>query len=315
MSTRLVGERVARVEDPRMLTGGGRYLDDLSHDALTAAFVRSPHAHARITDIDVTGALEIEGVVAVYTWDDLDDADRAEGSQAAAPLPVLIPHPALTHARTPRALARDVVHHVGEAVVMVVARDRYVAEDACGRIVVSYDPLPAVVGVAQARAGEVLVHPDVPGNIAAHLVQGDDGVEAALAAAPHLIELDLEIERSASMPMEGKGVYARWDVRDDSLRMYSSTQTSTSVRLAVAARLGLPPSKVECIAPDVGGGFGVKIVHPWPEEVLVPWAARRLARAGVAAEVIWTEDRREHFVSSAHERAQLQHIRVGVDDE
>src|ERR1044072_8583854 len=131
-----------------------------------------------------------------------------------------------------------------------------------------------------------------------------------MARAPHTLALDLAIERSASMPMEGKGVYARWDAAEGSMRVYSSTQTTTSVRAAVAAKLGLPLNKVECIAPMVGGGFGVKIVHPWPEEVLVPWAARELGR-----EVKWVEDRREHFVSSAHERGQLQQIEVGFDDD
>ncbi|MCQ0004285.1 aerobic carbon-monoxide dehydrogenase large subunit [Actinomadura madurae] len=133
---------------------------------------------------------------------------------------------------------------------------------------------------------------------------------AAIDAAPHVLEFGLAIERSASMPLEGRGVYARWDADDGSLRVYSSTQASTSVRAAIAARLGLPNGKVEVIAPDVGGGFGVKIVHPWPEEVLVPWAARLLDR-----ELKWTEDRREHFVSAAHERGQLQRVRVGFDDD
>ena len=112
------------------------------------------------------------------------------------------------------------------------------------------------------------------------------------------------------MPMEGKGVHARWDAAEGSMRVHSSTQTSTGVRAAVAARLGLPLGKVDCVAPMVGGGFGVKIVHPWPEEVLVPWAAKRLGH-----EVKWVEDRREHFVSSAHERGQLQEIKVGFDDD
>ncbi|MFZ5872556.1 MAG: molybdopterin cofactor-binding domain-containing protein, partial [Actinomycetota bacterium] len=317
MTTRQFGEPVARVEDPRLLRGEGRYLDDLGHDALAAAFVRSPHAHARIVDIDASGALDVDGVVAVYTWEDLaaDVEAGAAPASLAQPLPVLIPHPALHAPRTAYALAREEVNHVGEAVVMVVARDRYVAEDACARIAVRYEPLPAVVGIPAALEASNAVHADVPDNVAAHLVQEVGDVDAALAAAPHTLELELEIERSASMPMEGKGVHARWDDDEQSLVVHSSTQASTSVRAAVAARLGMPLTKVECIAPDVGGGFGVKIVHPWPEEILVPWAARRLGRAGIAREVKWTEDRREHFVSSAHERGQLQRVRVGFDDE
>ncbi len=303
MTTRQVGERIQRREDPRLLAGQGRYLDDLGRGALQAAFVRSPHAHARIVDIDIADAWELEGVEAVYTWEDLD-------GRVAEPLPVLIPHPAMTHARTGYCLAKDEVNHVGEAVVMVVARDRYLAEDACGRITVSYEPLPAVVGIDNARAAGRLVHEDVPGNVAANLLQEVGDVDSAMATAPNRLTLELSVERSASMPMEGKGVYARWDGDDDSLRLYSSTQTSTGVRAAVAAKLGMPLAKVQVVTPDVGGGFGVKIVHPWPEEVLVPWAARRLGR-----DVKWTEDRREHFISSAHERGQLQEVTVGFDDD
>ncbi|MGW4799389.1 molybdopterin cofactor-binding domain-containing protein, partial [Nonomuraea sp. NPDC004297] len=306
MTTKLFGEPVQRREDPRLLTGNGRYLDDLGREALAAAFVRSPHAHARVRDIDVTAALDVEGLVAVYTWEDLPE-------RVGRALPLLIPHPALTHGRTAYPLARDIVRHVGEPVVMVVAADRYAAEDACALIEVDYEPLKPVVGLEEAVQGAQLVHEDVPGNVGAHLVQevaaaDGRGAREAIETAPHTLAFRLDIERSASMPLEGRGVYARWDGRD--LRVYSSTQTSTSVRMAVAAALGLPLPQVEVIAPDVGGGFGVKIVHPWPEEVLVPWAAMTLGR-----EVKWTEDRREHFISSAHERGQVQYVRVGFDDD
>ena len=303
MTQKLFGQRVPRVEDPRLLAGRGRYLDDLGQDALAAAFVRSPHAHARIVDIDVTAALEIDGLVAIYTYDDLD-------GRTNEPLPLLIPHPTLTHGRTPHALAKDEVNHVGEAIAMVVATDRYLAEDAAALIEVTYDFLPPVVGVENARDARVLVHDDVPGNVAATMVQEVGDAAAAIAAAPRRTSLSLSIERSASMPMEGKGVLARWDADDESLLVHSSTQTSTSVRQAIAAKLELPVDRVEVVTPDVGGGFGVKIVHPWPEEVLVPWAAIRLGRP-----VKWTEDRREHFVSSAHERGQLHEVEVGYDDE
>jgi carbon-monoxide dehydrogenase large subunit len=303
VTTKLFGEPIPRVEDERLLRGLGGYLDDLGNDALECAFVRSPHAHARIEDIDVSDALEVDGLVAIYTYEDLPD-------RLAEPLPLLIPHPALTHGRTQYALARDVVRHVGEPIVMVVARDRYVAEDAAGRIVVGYRPLPPVVGIDAARAAEHLVHPDVPGNRAANLTQSVGDVEAAIAAAPHVLELDLKVERSASTPMEGRGVLARWDPESHRLRMWSSTQTSTGVRAAVAAKLGLALMDVDVITPDVGGGFGVKIVHPWPEEVLVPWAARLLGRP-----VKFVEDRREHFIAAAHERAQQHHVRVGFDDD
>jgi CO/xanthine dehydrogenase Mo-binding subunit len=315
VTTRSIGAPVTRSEDPRLLRGDGRYLDDLGQDALEAAFVRSPHAHARIVDIDVSAALEVDGVVAVYTYDDLLESDQVEGTHVSERLPLLIPHPGLHAPRTPYALAKDDVNHVGEAIAMVVARDRYVAEDAAGRIVVDYDPLPPVVGLDAAREAAHAVHHDVVDNVAAQVLQEVGDVEAALASAPHTLTLDLFVERSASTPMEGKGVYAIWSTDESSIRVYSSTQASTSVRAAVAAKLGLDLTKVECVAPDVGGGFGVKIMHPWPEEVLVCWAARRLGRAGVAREVKWTEDRREHFVSAAHERAQQQEVTVGFDDD
>ncbi|QBI19091.1 xanthine dehydrogenase family protein molybdopterin-binding subunit [Egibacter rhizosphaerae] len=303
MTTKLFGEKVARSEDPRLLRGEGRYVDDLGQNALGVAFVRSPHAHARITDIDVTDALDVDGLVAIYTYEDLPE-------KMAKPLPVLIPHPALRAPRTAYALANGEVNHVGEAIAMVVATDRYVAEDAAERIRVSYDFLDPIVDLEEAARGETAVHDEIPDNVAAHLVQEVGDAPAAIDGAPHTLEFRLDIERSASMPLEGRGVYARWDADDQRLRAYSSTQTSTSVRAAVANALELADAQVEVIAPDVGGGFGVKIVHPFPEELLVPWAAKTLGR-----EVKWVEDRREHFVSSAHERGQVHHVRVGFDED
>ncbi|ACU97105.1 aerobic carbon-monoxide dehydrogenase large subunit [Saccharomonospora viridis] len=303
MTTKLLGERVRRVEDERLVRGKGQYVDDLLPDALEVAVLRSPHAHARIVDIDVEPVLDIEGVVAVYTYDDLTGA-------MADPLPVLIPHPTLTHGRTQYALAKDEVNYVGEAIAMVVAENRYIAEDAVSRIRVEYEVLPAVIGVDAARAAENLVHDDVPGNVAARMEQSVGDAEAAIAAAPHRLTLDLEIERSASMPMEGRGTVARWDTDSRRLQVWTSTQTSTGVRAAVAAKLGLDLAQIDVITPDVGGGFGVKILHPWPEELLVPMAAMKLGRP-----VKFTEDRREHFISSAHERGQKHHVEVGFDDD
>jgi carbon-monoxide dehydrogenase large subunit len=305
MTTKLVGARVQRVEDQRFLRGQGRYVDDVAvgTPVLHAAVLRSPHAHARIVDIDVEGVLDVEGVHAVWTHEDLT-------GPMAEPLPLLIPHPALTHGRTQYALAKDEVNHVGEAVAFVVADDRYVAEDALDRIRVTYDPLPPVVGVDAARAAEHLVHDDVPGNVGARLEQEVGDARAAIEKAPHRLALDLTVERSASMPLEGRGVVARWDPDVGRLQVWTSTQTSTGVRAAVAVKLGLDLGQVDVITPDVGGGFGVKINHPWPEELLVPMAARALGRT-----VKFTEDRREHFVSSAHERGQRHHVEVGFDDD
>jgi carbon-monoxide dehydrogenase large subunit len=299
----MFGSKVPRVEDDRLLRGAGRYVDDLAPDALHVAVLRSPHAHARILDIDVEAVLDCDGVHAVWTYDDLTGA-------MAEPLPLLIPHPALTAGRTQHALARDEVNYVGEAIALVVADDRYLAEDALSKIVVDYELLPPVVGIAAARAARLLVHEDVPGNVGARMEQANGDAPAAIAAAPHRLDLDLTVERSASMPMEGRGVVARWDPDQGRLQVWTSTQTSTGVRAAVAAKLGLDLGQVDVITPDVGGGFGVKINHPWPEEVLVPLAARTLGRP-----VKFVEDRREHFISSAHERGQVHHVEVGFDDD
>src|SRR3954468_17461195 len=196
MTTQLFRTKVPRVEDGRLLRGDGRYLDDLASDALHAAVLRSPHAHARITGIDVDAVLDVEGVVAVYTYDDLEGL-------MAEPLPLLVPHPPLTHGRTQYALAKDEVNYVGEAVAFVVAVDRYVAEDVLSRITVHYEVLPVVVGIAAARAAEHLVHDDVPGNVGARMEQSNGDAAGEVARAPHRLSLDLDVERSASMPMEG----------------------------------------------------------------------------------------------------------------
>ena len=307
MTTRLFGQRVERVEDQRFLRGRGRYVDDVLVDThagtLHAAVLRSPHAHARIVGIDVEAVLDLDGVHAVWTHEDLP-------GPMAEPLPLLIPHPALTHGRTQHALARDEVNYVGEAIAFVVAEDRYVAEDAVDLIRVSYEVLPPVVGIDAARAATCAVHDDVPDNVGARMEQRNGDAPAAIAAAPRRLSLDLTIERSSCQPMEGRGVVSRWDPDTSRLTVWSSTQTSTGVRGCVAARLGLDLDQVDVVTPDVGGGFGVKINHPWPEELLVPMAARALGRP-----VKFTEDRREHFISSAHERGQVHHVEVGFDDD
>ncbi len=268
--------------------------------------LRSPHAHARVLEVHVDDVLDLDGVHAVWTYEDLADLS----APMADPLPLLIPHPTLTHGRTQYALANGEVNYMGEAIAFVVADDRYVAEDAVGRIRVDYEVLRPVVGIEAARAAKTLVHEDVPGNVGARMEQSNGDAPAAIAAAPHTLTLDLTVERSSCQPMEGRGTVARWDPDVNRLTVWSSTQTSTGVRAAIAVKLGLDLGQVDVVTPDVGGGFGVKINHPWPEELLVPLAARALGRP-----VKFIEDRREHFISSAHERGQVHHVEVGFDDE
>lgn len=299
----MIGEPVKRVEDARLVTGKGRYSDDLLPGAWEMAVLRSPHAHAKILSINVDAVVDIPGVHAVYTYEDLT-------GPMSEPLPLLIPHPNLTHGRTQYVLANGEVNYMGEAIAAVIADDRYIAEDAVASIVVQYEVLPPVVGIDNARAAKHLVHEDVPGNIGARLEQGFGDPLGAIASAPNKLVLDIDVERSTSSPLEGRGTVARWDHDLSRMSVWSSTQTSTGVRAAVASKLQLDLSQVDLVTPDVGGGFGVKIVHPWPEELLVPWAARVLDHP-----VKFIEDRREHFISSSHERGQVQHIEVGFDDD
>ncbi|MGN6187721.1 MAG: aerobic carbon-monoxide dehydrogenase large subunit [Conexibacter sp.] len=296
------GRRLPRLEDPRLLTGRGCYVDDLEPHALHAAFVRSEHAHARVRDVDVTGALAVPGVAAVYTWEDLD-------GPLADPLPLISPHPGIVARRTQRALAHDEVCYAGETIAMVVARDRYVAEDAAAAIRVSYEPLPVIADLLAAAAPDApTAHADMQDNLAAVLAGQTADVEAALAEAPHVFSWRFDVERSAAMPLEGRAVLARYDPAHDSLLVHDSTQVPTSVRRGLAHLLGMDLERVHVVAPDVGGAFGVKGMQYYAEEVLVPWAARRLGAA-----VKWTEDRREHFIASNQERRQVHDVRVGCD--
>jgi carbon-monoxide dehydrogenase large subunit len=302
MTTRWFGERVQRVEDDRLLRGHGRYTDDIDDGALESVLVRSPFAHARIRSIDVTAARGLPGVVAVYTAADLPFGQTD--------LPILIPHPNLTHGRTQRCLASEVVRYVGEAVVFIVAESRSIAEDAAELVQVEYDPLPVVITPESAARAEHLVHDDVPGNVAAEMIQEAGDVEAGLAASPRRKRLHFRFERGASSPMEGRAVWARWSSAERRLTVYDSTQSPTSIRGGLAVLFGLPESNVDVIAPDVGGGFGPKIMLFYPDELLVPFAAMKLGRP-----VKWTEDRQEHFTAVNQERGQVHEVEVGYDDE
>jgi carbon-monoxide dehydrogenase large subunit len=300
MSTRWFGQPVRRNEDSRFLTGRGRYVDDVQlPGALHAAVLRSTCAHGRIRGIDTAAARALDGVVAVWTWEDLGELWR--------PSPMVVPHDALTHPKTQYPLARDVVNYAGEAVAFVIAADRYIAEDACDLIEVEYDLLPAVVDLEAAEHAEALVHEDVPGNVAATLSQQVGDPDAAFAAADHVISARLYLERSAGQPMETRAIAAQWDSVEGVLTMWDTTQAPLSIRNGLAVLLGLPENAVRVVAPDVGGGFGTKIMMFYPEEVLVPLAALRLGQP-----VRWAEDRREHLIASNHERGQLHEAAIAL---
>lgn len=294
MTTKWFGQRVARNEDSRLLTGRGTYVDDIEFPGvLHAAVLRSPIGHARIERVDVAAARRLEGVHAVWTADDLGSVLR--------PSPMVVPHEALTHPRTQLPLAHGRVNYVGEPVAFVVADDRYVAEDACDLIEVEYESLPPVVDLETAvAAGAPLVHTDVPGNVAARLVQTVGDVDKAFAEAACIVEERFYIERGAGQPMECRAVTAVYEPVEGVLTVYDTTQAPLSIRNGLAVLFDLPEAAVRVVAPDVGGGFGTKIMMFYAEEVLVPLAALRLRRP-----VKWTEDRREHLIASNHERGQL----------
>jgi carbon-monoxide dehydrogenase large subunit len=299
----MIGARITRNEDPRLLRGLGCFVGDINPPgALHAAGLRSQHARARIAAVDVTRARALPGVHRVLTAADLGSVNQ--------PTPLLIPHPALTGPRTQRPLAADEVRYAGELIAFVIADSRYRAEDAVDLIDVRYEPLPAVTELEAALAdGSPLVHADVPANRAARLLQRVGDPEAAFARAARVLTERLYVERSCASPIEARGVVAEYDARTGRLRAWISTQAPLPLKNGLARLFGLPEFNVEVIAPDVGGGFGTKIMLFYPEEILVPYAAIRLGRP-----VKWIEDRREHFVSASQERGQLHRIEVAVDE-
>ncbi len=303
MTTRRIGARIPRNEDPRLLRGLGCFVDDLHPPGiLHAASLRSPHAHARIVRIDATGARRAPGVHLVLTATDLGELNR--------PSPLLIPHPTLSHPRTQRPLAVDEVRYVGEVVAFVVADSRYVAEDAIALIEVEYEPLAVVTDLATALApGAPRVHADVPDNRAARFRQTVGDADGVLAHAHRVLRERLTIERSCGSPIEGRGVVAEWDARRRVLKVWDSTQAPLPIRNGLAGLFGLPEFSVEVVAPDVGGGFGTKIMLFYPEEILVPHAAITLGRP-----VKWTEDRREHLIAANQERGQIHDVEVAIDE-
>lgn len=307
-----VGKSLPRREDDRLLAGRGQYIADLELPGmLHAAFVRSPVAHARIRSVDVSRALQAPGVALALSGAQLREAlPPVRDNQL--PLPAkwkaAIPHRIL-NPRQPL-LALDKVRHVGEAVAVVLAESPLAAEDAAELVVAEYEDLPPVVDPRQAlEAGARLVHERLETNEIGWfaLRKGDAG--KALAAAPHRIARRFEHHRYAAMPMECRGVAAVYDPRTETYTVWSSTQVVHWVQREIATTLGVAEARVRCIALDVGGGFGVK-GHVYPEDMLLPFLARRAGRP-----VRWIESRREHLACSCHSRDQVHDAEVAFDGE
>jgi carbon-monoxide dehydrogenase large subunit len=301
MSTRTFGARIERNIDPKLLRGEGAFVDDIPlTNTLHAAFLRSPMARARITRIDVTVARNHPGVAAVYTCDDIGPLDVA--------MPLLIPHPSMKNPKTQRPLARGEVFYVGQTIAMVVAVDRYTAEDAAALIDIAFEQLPVEMDMEKAlQPGAPLVHADVPNNLAAHFVQASGDAEAAFARADHVTRIKVQVDRSTAAPMECRAVAARWDAVAGELTVWDGTQAPISVRGGLASVFQLDEDKVRVIAPDVGGGFGQKVLLFYPDELLVPFATMQLGRP-----VKYIEDRRENFIGSSQERTQIHVIELAA---
>jgi aerobic carbon-monoxide dehydrogenase large subunit len=294
---------VVRTEDPRLLTVGGTYVDDLREPELAQAarvtFVRSPIAHALITGIDVSAAREAAGVVAVLTAADLDDLPPPPPDSGLTGTEGL-PFPLGGHWSEPL-FAVDRVRFVGEPVAMVITDDRYQGEDAAELVSVDYEQLPAVVGVDGALAGESLLFPPAGSNVA--VSTGTPTDSAAFDGCDAVVEQVIVNQRLAPVPLEGRAAAARW--ADGKLTLWVSTLNAQIARFILAGALGLDPPNIRVVAPDVGGGFGAKIGVD-RDGLLVAWAAKHIGRALRCAET-----RSENMLGMTHGRAQRQVVKIG----
>ena len=303
MGAKHFGARVKRLEDPALLAGRGRFVDDVKLPGLLhGAFVRSPHAHAMLRGIDGAPALAMPGVHAVLTADDLPEPMRS------APMPMLLPNPALTVARTQTALARDEVCYVGQPVALVIADTRYIAEDAAAALAVDYEVRDAVGDCRDAiKDGAPRAHGDLASNVVARFPLAYGDVDAAFAGAAHVFEEVIWQHRGGGMAIETRAVLASHDPASDLLTVWSGTQTPHLGRGMLADLLNRDIESIRMIAPDVGGGFGPKAIF-YPEEAVIPAAALKLGRP-----VKWIEDRREHFLCATQERDQYWDMAIAVD--
>jgi carbon-monoxide dehydrogenase large subunit len=295
MRTRsIMGNEVIRREDPGILRGESRYVADTARldlpDAVHVAFVRSTDAHASITSIDTTEAARAPGVVAVYTNADVGITDRPPPMVGL--LPETMPRPVLASGR---------VRYVGEPIAAVVAATYAEAVDAAELVLVETEPLPVVAGVDASRAADVLLFPDAGTNVASAFPAGDHAID--LSGCEVVVEHEILNQRVAPSPLEPRVAAATWD--GERLTQHAATQGAHATQEGLCAALGLPPEQIRVVVRDVGGGFGAK-GGTTPEEIVVAWLARELARP-----VVWAETRSENFVGMQHGRAQRQTVSVG----
>ena len=308
MSTRQFGQPIKRNEDPRLLTGRALFTDDVQlAGMLHVAFLRSDLAHARIRSVELGGARERRGVVAVYTAGDLGEFWQ--------PGPLLVPPPPVEqlefHQRTQVPLAKEKIRHAGEAVAMVVAESRYLAEDALEDLFIDYEPLQAVVDLEAALTSAApLVHDDLGHNVNARMTQNKGDWTRAEAEADLIIRRRFHYDRGTAAAMENRGIVASWDDKSQHLTVWDTTQAPIAIRNGLAAMLGLSEHQVRVIAPFIGGGFGPKIMMFYPEEVLLAWATMQLG-----CPLKWIEDREENFYATTQERGQVHDAAIALKDD
>ena len=301
MGVRYFGAAVPRIEDPDLVSGRGRYLDDITLPGMAhAAFVRAVHAHARIRAIDVGAAAALPGVVAVLTAADLGVAGKAT--------PQFAPSPLLLQNRTQHVLASQEVHYAGEAIALVVAESRAIAEDAASLVVVDYEPLAPVADLATALAANApRAHEGAPDNRVATLRAKFGDIDQVFGRAAHVFTERITMHRGGCHSMECRGVIGTDDPISRQLVIWSSTQAPYMVRRALAGFLGFDESRLRVIAPQVGGGFGPK-AGVYAEEFAIALATLKLKRP-----VKWAEDRREHFLATTQQRDQIWDLEVAAD--
>jgi len=295
---KLVGKRIRRREDPRLITGTATYVDDIKMPGMHyAVVVRSPHAAANIRSIDTKKAAAHPGVAAVFTGKDILGVGPVP---CGASLPGLrVPHHNI--------LAQDRVYFVGHPVAVVVATDRYIAADAADLVEVDYEVLPAVADPEKALApGAPAVHPEWPDNTAFHYHQEHGEIDQAFSEADVIVKQRITSQRLVPMAMETRGVVAEWRAADRTLNLYSSTQVPHLLRTLVAQMLGIEENRLRVVAPEVGGGFGSKL-NVYAEEALMGFVAMKINKP-----VKWIESRRENFLCTIHGRGHVDYYEIAA---
>jgi len=307
--SRVFHKPILRNEDPQILAGKAQYLDDIELPGMVyAAFKRSDYAHARITNIDVSEARALPGVIGVYTAEDFGDLVK--------PGPLQVPPPtaikgATYSVRTLMPIAKDKIRYSGEPFAVVIAESRYIAEDALDFIYADFEPLDAVVDLEKAlEPGSILVHEDLPSNEAGHVIQERGNYAEAVAKADLVIKKKIYMDRVAGAALENRGIVVNWDDKAQMMTIWCGTQSPITLRNATAARMGLFENQVRVITPFTGGGFGPKINTSMPDDVLLTELAVRLNKP-----VKWYEDRRENFLSTTSERDQVHFCEIAMTKE